>query len=124
MEQSKKSSEVLDAYLQDMGGLDDAQYHFVKLAIEDYTKALQAKCERYEKALNKIAAPNLYTPDTWDDIAHNMISIANEALSAGVGDKVPKDKPKACGNCGGPGQNYIGNQYYLCDKCMEEPENL
>lgn len=49
-------------------------------------EALQAKCERYEKALNEIAAPNLYTPDTWDVIAHNMISIANEALS-GEGEK-------------------------------------
>jgi hypothetical protein len=52
--------------------------------------------------------------------------VANEALSAGEGGKegAAKEHPKVCGNCGKPGYNYIGNQYYLCDDCMEEPEHL
>jgi hypothetical protein len=61
--------------------------------------------------------------DFWISAAR---ATANEALN-GEGEKevrAPENKPLPCGNCGGPGDNYIGNQYYLCDKCMESPENI
>jgi len=51
---------------------------------------LQAKCERYEKALQSIVTPNLYSPDTWDEIADKMIRTAAEAL-AGEGEKEVRD---------------------------------
>jgi hypothetical protein len=56
----------------------------------DYA-TLQAKCERYEKALQSIVTPNLYSSDTWDEIADKMIRTANEALT-GYGEKEVRDE--------------------------------
>jgi|SRR6478752_196125 len=82
--------------------------------------AIQSKCDRYEKALKEIAKTALVVGQP------SFMWQANEALN-GEGEKevkAPENKPLPCGNCGGPGDNYIGNQYYLCDKCMESPENI
>jgi hypothetical protein len=109
MEQNKKASEVLDSYLLDMGDLSDAQYHYMKLAMEEYSKILQAKCERYEKALNIVQ--KWQTPSTgqfWDDektrpmsyescygsngVRDFMRNVAKEALLAGEGEKAENAK--------------------------------
>jgi hypothetical protein len=47
--QRRKASEILDDFLKDMGDLNDAQYHYVKLAMEQYGEQERA----FSKALTQ-----------------------------------------------------------------------
>jgi len=59
---------------------------------------------------------------TAQDSALIIIAKALEQWKSGKGKEVPKPaKIETCGHCGTqPANNYIGNQLYLCDECMEK----
>jgi hypothetical protein len=117
---------------------------------EDGYKALQAKCERYEKALKEIAE-NKGTccmrcegnGKLWADgqahlpsydgptvncgncggsgrIHDDLQEIANEALSGDGKNKINY----TCNKCGYGNANLIKGNYCLCDDCMRSPEHL
>jgi hypothetical protein len=89
---------------------------YLAVNAEEYA-ALQARCDRYEKALNAIIGRNMPVPNKADMIKvvretlglDEGVKVANEALSAGKGDKedrctMCKEKPK-------------GEGMVVCDEC-------
>ena len=82
------------------------RYALDKNELENKLVALQAKCARYEKALNEIATPDHYTPDTWEDLGEKMIKISNEALS-GEGERI-------CPNCN---KVFNADRHGCCREC-------
>lgn len=81
----------------------------------------QPAIDTLEQIANSPVPANVREMAEWIATAR-MLAITGIEQWNGAGKEETKPaKIETCGHCGNqPGSNYIGNQLYLCDECMEK----